>query len=113
MGFQNNRPGTDFRGGGLLSLEALVYFCEKEKLNDIIEFSEKYQNYLFACVAISSVFFLKKYLHFGVFSQYKKELDIKNTCKLKQIKYFLSLNRENGFQGVKEAFFEIVRILNL
>lgn len=29
------------------------------------------------------------------------------------MKYFLSLNKEQGFQGVKESFFELVRVINL
>ena len=68
MGFQNNKPDTDFRGGGLLSLQIIIAFVEQEQdtVEEIVQFSKKYENFLFACVAISGVYYLKKHLHFGV-----------------------------------------------
>ncbi len=68
MGFQNNRPSTDFRGGGLLSLKSLINFCsnERELLDDIIYFTKKNENFIFSCVLIGAVFFLKRFFHFGV-----------------------------------------------
>jgi hypothetical protein len=29
MGFQSGNPSTDFRGGGLMSLECIIYFVEQ------------------------------------------------------------------------------------
>lgn len=109
MGFQNNKPETDFRGGGLLSLKILVKLVEKEEkfILEVVEFQKKYENFLFACVCISATFFLKNHFHFGVYPNYHKKIDYKLLCKAKVLKYFLSLNRGQNYDGVMDAFVQI------
>lgn len=118
MGFQNSHPSTDFRGGGVLSLKCLIKFCkeEKEVFKEIIIFSEKYENYIFACVLISSVFFLKNFLHFGIFNQYKKNLDYKKLSSRSVLKFFLNLkktkNLKNTFKNDFHFFSELINFYN-
>jgi len=40
IGFQRNDPRTDFRGGGIFSLRALIYFISKyrQKWDEILEY---------------------------------------------------------------------------
>ena len=114
LGFQNSRPGSDFRGGGFLSLQSLLYFCNKENeyVNEIVEFSREKSNYLFACVVISSVYFLKNYLHFGVYKSYNKKLDISRTSSRKALKYFISLNYDRSLESRLYVFNELIRAFN-
>mmetsp|Transcript_32071 Transcript_32071/g.37697 ORF Transcript_32071/g.37697 Transcript_32071/m.37697 type:complete len:376 (+) Transcript_32071:52-1179(+) len=65
MGFQHNKdPTSDFRGGGILSLQCLVYFFEKQPAIAKHMFSERsvrigkrgeFANYPFACAGITLV----------------------------------------------------------
>ena len=62
LGFQNSKPGSDFRGGGLLSLTALYHLCSKEiaMVNDFMEFFKQKGN----LVAILGREKYKKGFHF-------------------------------------------------
>ena len=107
LGFQSPRPGTDFRGGGLLSLKALIFFCKQEDdfLEDIKAFGTSHDSFLFACVHIGAVFFLKNYLHFGLYGHYKRKHDARKTCGRPVLKVFLLLNGSDNFQGALTNFF--------
>ncbi|EME28667.1 ELMO domain-containing protein B [Galdieria sulphuraria] len=52
LGFQGKDPATDFRGGGLLSLQQLVYFAETRRELFLQMLNEASQSYPFACVGI-------------------------------------------------------------
>lgn len=80
---------------------------ERETFEEIKAFCAKYDNFLFACVVISAVFYLKKHFHFGIFQGYNKRIDYKHLCKAKVLKYFLTLNRQQGYDGVLAAFYAI------
>jgi hypothetical protein len=112
LGFQSDTPGTDFRGGGLLSLIALVVFAKQERqlLKEIIEYKKRQENYLFACSVISSVFFLKNYLHFGVWSNYRHFLRSKVASR-KLCRLFLTVLRTIPTAEERVAFFTSVVII--
>ncbi len=112
LGFQSDTPGTDFRGGGLLSLITLVVFAKQERqmLKDIIEYKKRQENYLFACSVISSVFFLKNYLHFGVWSNYRPFMR-SNVASRKLCKLFLAVLRTVPSAEERIAFFVNVVIV--
>lgn len=80
---------------------------EREVFEEIKSFCAKNDNFLFACVVISAVFFLKRHLHFGIFQGYNKKIDFKVLCKAKVLKYFLTLNRQQGYDGVMSAFYSL------
>jgi hypothetical protein len=115
FGFQSCNPCSDFRGGGLLSLRAMIYFAETEDdaMQDIKVYTIKNENFLFACQVISTVFFLKNFLHFGLFKIYKEKLDKSKTCSQKVLKYFLSLEGSRSYQMAIENFFKLVVAINL
>lgn len=112
LGFQSDTPGTDFRGGGLLSLIALVVFAKQEKqlLKEIIDYKKRQENYLFACSVISSVFYLKNYLHFGVWSNYRHFMRSKVASR-KLCKLFLAVIRTIPTTEERIAFFINVVII--
>jgi hypothetical protein len=62
FGFQNANPRSDFRGGGLLSLKQMVYFCFHHQKR-VLEMSKPEHQYLFAVSSINVTFFLIKYYH--------------------------------------------------
>jgi hypothetical protein len=112
LGFQCDTPGTDFRGGGLLSLLTLIIFAKKERVlvKDILEYKKKEENYLFACSVISAVFFVKNFFHFGVWSNYrqfmKKKLASRKLCKM-----FLALSRSLESEEDRVSFFINIAII--
>ena len=112
LGFQSDTPGTDFRGGGLLSLIALVVFTKQERqlVKDIIEYKKRQENYLLACSVISAVFYLKNYLHFGVWSNYRHFMRSKVASR-KLCKLFLAVLRSITTAEERIAFFINVVIL--
>ncbi|KAK4527235.1 hypothetical protein GAYE_SCF37G5157 [Galdieria yellowstonensis] len=52
LGFQGLDPCTDFRGGGLLALQQLVYFAETRRELALQMLKEASDSYPFACVGI-------------------------------------------------------------
>lgn len=64
MGFQSNNPLTDFRSGGLVALECLLYFTEKYG-KETTEMIDPSNEFLLAATSINCTFFLKQYLHLG------------------------------------------------
>ncbi len=115
FGFQCDRPSSDFRGGGVLSLKAMLYFVGKEDdiTQDAIAYMFKNDNYLFACEIISSVFFLKNYLHFGLYKTYNERFDKEKTCSQRALKYFLSLEGGQHYKDCLNNFFQLVTAYNV
>jgi hypothetical protein len=65
LGFQTNDPTKDIRGGGLMSLEHLVYFLEtKPQKFAQIRPHIKESDYVFACISIRLSCYLAKYFGF-------------------------------------------------
>lgn len=93
-GFQGNQPASDFRGGGFLALKTMKYIgeYEPELVSQVKEYSAKSDSFLFACIVITTIFELKNYFHFGVFSSYNEKWDEKKTCSRKQLKFFLEMD---------------------
>ena len=62
IGFQNNNPRSDFRAGGLSSLEFMNYFIihHKVELKEILK--EKYFNFALTCINLSFLIRLSLYL---------------------------------------------------
>jgi len=63
-GFQSDNPRTDFRGGGLLSLECMVYFAEMYpmKFREIVFESESCGQYPFSAGFVNVCFMIVVYL---------------------------------------------------
>ena len=62
MGFQGQYPETDFRGGGVLSLQLILRFVKKHRAT--VEDMEKDPGqFFFAITAINIAFFMKQYFH--------------------------------------------------
>ena len=115
FGFQCDRPGSDFRGGGVLSLKAMIYFTKREEdlIEDVKVYMLKNDNYLFACEIISSAFFMKNFLHFGLYKTYNEKFDKEKTCSQKALKYFLSLEGSQHYKSCLDNFFELVTAYNV
>ena len=62
VGFQNNNPSSDFRAGGLSSLEFMNYFAvhHRVELKEILK--EKYFSFVLTCINLSFRFRLVLYL---------------------------------------------------
>lgn len=105
LGFQTSKPHTDFRGGGLLALQALTYLTRKDgkSVQEMVEYNKTHQTFLLACAVIAGVFTLKSFFHFGLYSSYKKSRDKHKTCTLRELKEFLLAVDKDP-----DTFFELV-----
>ena len=66
LGFQGQYPETDFRGGGVLSLQMILYFVKRNK--PLVKQMENDKGgFFFAITAINICFFMKKYFHLADF----------------------------------------------
>ena len=66
LGFQSKYPETDFRGGGVLSLQLILRFVRNNK--QLVRVMEKDKgNFFFAITTINITFFMKKYFHLADF----------------------------------------------
>lgn len=73
IGFQGSDPITDFRGGGLLSLSQLIYFCENftEKARNLnVRASHPTKGYGLAITGINLTVMLSKALNAGAMKKY-------------------------------------------
>ncbi|CAG5105472.1 Oidioi.mRNA.OKI2018_I69.chr1.g2156.t1.cds [Oikopleura dioica] len=73
IGFQGSDPITDFRGGGLLSLSQLIYFCEnyQEKAKNLnLRASHPTKGYGLAITGINLTVLLTKALQAGALKKY-------------------------------------------
>eukprot|EP01015_Nassula_variabilis_P013681 TRINITY_DN21269_c0_g1_i1.p1 TRINITY_DN21269_c0_g1~~TRINITY_DN21269_c0_g1_i1.p1 ORF type:complete len:297 (+),score=37.64 TRINITY_DN21269_c0_g1_i1:2-892(+) len=91
-GFQNADPRTDFRGGGLLSLDQIFAFC-RNNLNMVKEIIEERHQFLFAITSINITFFLMKYFHMPNFLEFHKDKD--QFCSRKALKNFCRCLQKN------------------
>lgn len=110
LGFQDKNPQTDFRGAGLMGLENMVNFLEKEK-NILEEMCESKNHFMFAMISLNFTFFLKTYLHLASFLDYQKDREIicsrkilKKSFKLLNNEILMGGNESDGFN----KFYEIL-----
>jgi hypothetical protein len=88
LGFQGQYPETDFRGGGVLSLQLILRFVKRNRpLVQVMETDKA--GFFFAITAINIAFFLKKYFHLADFllpgkdqAVYCNRRALKNFCRL-------------------------------
>ena len=107
LGFQNNNPRTDFRAGGLCSLEFMNYFAIHHKLELKNMLKEKYFSFVLTSINLSFCFRLVLYL--------TNIINIDTTFKTynlegfsrRQIKHF-SEQLENESQNMKSFFFSFL-----
>lgn len=108
IGFQNTKPETDFRGGGVLSLRFLINFCRShpEIVTEVREINRGQVPFLFACVMISAVFRFKIFYHFGLIDGYIQRHDERKMCSRHALKQFLNLYPPllDQFQGVCDYY---------
>ena len=107
VGFQNNNPSSDFRAGGLCSLEFMNYFAvhHKVELKEILK--EKYFSFVLTCINLSFRFRLVLYL--------TNIINIEATLKAyylqgftrKQIKHF-SEQLENESQNQNDFIYSLL-----
>ena len=88
LGFQGQSPETDFRGGGVLSLQTICRFAQKNR--PLVQVMEKDKaGIFFAITAINIAFYIKKYFHLADFliqgkdhAVYCDRRALKNFCRL-------------------------------
>ena len=107
LGFQNNNPRTDFRAGGLCSLEFMNYFAIHHKLELKNILKEKYFSFVLTSINLSFCFRLVLYLTNIInvdttFKSYNLE-----GFSRRQIKLF-SEQLENESQNMKSFFFSFL-----
>ena len=61
LGFQTNNPRTDFRAGGIFSLNFMIFFIEKNKNKFINILNEKYFPFALVCIRLS--YLIRVFLH--------------------------------------------------
>jgi hypothetical protein len=90
LGFQGQYPETDFRGGGVLSLQLILRFVKRNK-ELVIKMEHDKANFFFAITAINLAFYMKKYFHLADFLIPDKDVEVycnrralKNFCRLLQ-----------------------------
>ena len=66
LGFQGQYPETDFRGGGVLSLQMILRFVKRNRTLVKVMEQDK-AGFFFAITAINIAFFMKKYFHLADF----------------------------------------------
>ena len=92
LGFQGQYPETDFRGGGVLSLQLILRFVKKNKA--LVQVMEKDKaGFFFAITAINIAFYLKKYFHLADFLVSGKDAQV--YCSRKALKNFCRLLEDN------------------
>ena len=85
LGFQGQYPETDFRGGGVLSLQLILRFVKRNRA--LVEQMEKDRGgFFFAITAINIAFFMKKYFHLADFLVPGK--DAQDYCDRRALKSF-------------------------
>lgn len=88
LGFQGQYPETDFRGGGVLSLQLILRFVKRRK-ELVRQMETDKASFFFAITAINIAFFMKKYFHLADFLVAGKDLAVycnrralKNLCRM-------------------------------
>jgi len=72
FGFQNKNPRTDFRGGGLMSLKNLLYFCSQNP-QIVADMCLEEHDFLLGVSSINITFFMMKFFHLADFLEYEKD----------------------------------------
>jgi ELMO domain-containing protein len=72
LGFQGKYPETDFRGGGVMSLQLILKFVKRNK-QLVKQMENDKGGFFFAITAINISFFMKKYFHLADFLIAKKD----------------------------------------
>ena len=97
LGFQGQYPETDFRGGGILSLQIILRFVKRNR--QLVQTMEQDKaGFFFAITAINLAFYMKKYFHLADFLIPQK--DVETYCNRRALKNFCRLltdNEENYF----------------
>ena len=88
LGFQGQYPETDFRGGGVLSLQLILRFVKRNRALVKVMEQDK-AGFFFAITAINIAFFLKKYFHLADFLIPGKDSEV--YCSRKALKNFCRL----------------------
>jgi hypothetical protein len=99
LGFQGQYPETDFRGGGVLSLQLILRFVKRNK--PLVEQMEKDKaGFFFAITAINIAFYLKKYFHLADFLVPGK--DAADYCDRRALKNFcrVLVDREEAYEDM-------------
>lgn len=102
VGFQSEKPQRDFRGGGLMGLQTLIFFSKYHQysVENIKTYCSSNDSFLFACVVISTVFWLKRFFHFdGDELTLLKDIDAIRATR-KGLKFFLSFHHVLGSNNV-------------
>jgi hypothetical protein len=92
LGFQGQYPETDFRGGGVLSLQLILRFVKQNRAQVQIMEQDK-AGFFFAITAINIAFFMKKYFHLADFLVPGKDDEI--YCSRRALKNFCQLLVQN------------------
>jgi hypothetical protein len=93
IGFQGCDPITDFRGGGLLSLSQLIYFCENytERARNLnVRASHPTKGYGLAITGINLTVLLSKALNAGAMKKVKAR-------KIIEFHFFSSISTTRQF----------------
>jgi hypothetical protein len=92
LGFQGQYPETDFRGGGILSLELILRFVKRNK--ELVKRMETDKaGFFFAITAINIAFFMKKYFHLADFLLVGKDIQV--YCNRRALKNFCRMLLDN------------------
>ena len=92
LGFQGQYPETDFRGGGVLSLQLILRFARRNRpLVQVME--QDRSGFFFAITAINIAFYLKKYFHLADFLVARKDENV--YCNRRALKNFCRLLVDN------------------
>ena len=107
VGFQNNNPSSDFRAGGLCSLEFMNYFAvhHKVELKEILK--EKYFSFVLTCINLSFRFRLVLYLTNIVNIEATLKAYYLKGFTRKQIKHF-SEQLENEIQTQNDFIYSLL-----
>ena len=88
LGFQGTHPETDFRGGGVFSLQLILRFV-KNNLDQVRIMENDKGGFFFAITTINIFFFLKKYFHLADHlvpgrdsHEYCNRRALKNFCRI-------------------------------
>ena len=98
LGFQSDKPQRDFRGGGLISLQNLIFFAHYHRfsIENIKSYCHLSDSFLFSCVVISALFWLKHFFHFdGDSLSLFKGIDAVRASR-RGLKFFLSFADSEG-----------------
>ena len=107
IGFQGSDPITDFRGGGLLSLSQLIYFCENytERARNLnVRASHPTKGYGLAITGINLTVMLSKALNAGAMKKV-------STRKIIEFHFLVFLQYDNLRRAAQYRLFGMSSVL--